>query len=182
MTISKGKVRASPQHGRCKTCAHPQRRDIELDFMLRRKTMTEFKPAYDIHYQSVYDHMKRHIDDTYRNLLYAEHKSLAAGELVKAETVDVVSSLQKIAAEAEKMFAEARDTEDTKSAIALLKEIRQQIELAGRFMKDMQASNLVVLPQHPQWVKLRQIILEVLDEYPEARTAFISKIGALALT
>ena len=144
--------------------------------------MTEFQPTYGVHYQSVYDHMRKHTDEVYRNLLYAEQKSLAAGEVVKADTVDVVSSLAKIAAEAEKMFAEARDTEDTKSAIALLKEIRQQIELAGRFMKDMQASNLVVLPQHPQWVKLRQIILELLDEYPEARTAFISKIGALALT
>lgn len=171
------------EKSRCKTCAHPQRRSIEIDFLFKDMTIKQLVEKWDISQPALHNHLNKHMSDEHKQELYAHMRLQAAEGVVEADRVDVVATLKKLSVEAELFLQQAKDDKDIKSGISVIKELRAQLELTARVMGDLgpqKPSNILV--DHPEWQKVKRVMMKVLSDYPDAKAAFLEEIGYIAIT
>lgn len=53
--------------------------------------------------------------------------------------------------------------------------------LAAALLAQQTGKNDVVMPDNPAWLRIKAIIMRVLDRHPEAKRDFLAEIGTLAL-
>lgn len=174
----------------CKTCQHPERDQIEADWLFQRLTRGAksrgeadgFWDKYNIHSQSIRTHMEKHVPMDDLNLIYAAEREKAAKGLIESDRTDVVTTLHKLSAEAESFLTQAKDDKDLRGGLAAVAELRRQIELTARLLGQLGENNsTLILAKHPEFIKVRTIILEVLEEHPQAKATFLQRIGTAAI-
>lgn len=50
----------------------------------------------------------------------------------------------------------------------------------AKIIGDLQPSRSVILADHPEWLRVRDVIFRVLDRHPPARADFVQELGELA--
>ncbi len=73
--------------------------------------------------------------------------------------------------------AEAQD--DTRTALAAVREVRGCLELLARLLGELRDQPLVTLVAAPEWVAVRGVVLDALAPYPDVRTAVAGRLLAL---
>jgi hypothetical protein len=93
----------------------------------------------------------------------------------------VDTDLKWVLGELKALFQSAKGDEDKLLQLGTLKEVRQSLmalaELHGKLNKRIDIH--LNLNESPQFIKLRQIILTVLDRHPEAKADFLDEMRVL---
>lgn len=150
---------------KCLVCSHPQRKKIDKLLARGDESISELSRKFGVPWDSLKYHYNNHLPKTLV-------PSPSSKEIAVAD--NLLQELLNIRERAFNLLERAEAKEDLKAAGTLLRELREQLklwaELEGRLSQQTQVNVLV----NPQWVELRALILNVLDEHPEAKEALIN--------
>lgn len=113
---------------------------------------------------------------------HTRHLSPAlAGVQIPAEAdgrASLVDRIEVLIANAETMFAAAALAGHGAQALAVLKELRSQLELLGKADGTLATTPTVTvnLQTAPEWLAMRAVILSALMAYPEARACVSGRL------
>lgn len=173
----------------CTVCAHPQRKTIDRALVLKRQTQTAIAESFGLNVYAVRRHRDNHMPSEKRRVIFAEAKEeqaaiekAGADEVVTAERLDVIASLTRLSERVDRLVTKAEEEGEAGIALKGMAELRRQIELAARVLGDLDAtsSTTVIIAQHPEWLRVRDILFTVLDRHPAAKADFIATAKELA--
>ncbi len=162
---------------RCKSCAHPKRREIEIALLSDNVNYREIGKEYGLSNMSLARHLKGgHIAE---NLVRSEElKKIAFSE-------DLLEKLKQLQNEAMKILGKAENPEDGNPSLSIaLAAIRgahsmleTQAKLAGQ-LKEQEINILI----NPTWISLKETIFLALKPFPEAQAAVFAAVAGGDLT
>jgi len=151
---------------RCSVCAHADAGEIS-EQLLSGVPLETLSKAYGLTTSALQRH-KQHIP----------------GQLIKAqgaqETAAADNLMTRVAdleAKAADVYARAIKAKNLNAAIGAIREMRGITELYARITGELQAQTVNNIIIAPEWVSLRNVIIDALDPYPEARQAVIEAVG-----
>ena len=143
----------------CTICDHPQKEEID-SLIINGNTFRHIASQYNFSYRAV----KRHKDNHLNKKLA---KAKEAREIVNADNLlDQVKSLQEKALE---LLDKAEAENDFKTALIGVREARGCCELLGKLLGELNDSPQINILLSSEWVELRTLIIQSLDQYPKAR-------------
>lgn len=152
--------------------------------VLKSASLAALCRMYGISVDALHAHREKHMSDEYRKRVYAAFvkerdakETASASRVVERDRVDTVATLQRLSAECEKWLGRV-DTPG--EAVRVIAELRKQVELMAKVIGDVQPAKSVILADHPEWLRVRDVIFRVLDRHPNARADFVSELGDLA--
>jgi hypothetical protein len=174
---------------KCKVCQLPKVREIEAGLVLKDTNFSKLERAYPgLSRHAFRRHFTNHVSVDRRKRIYAEEtekrelqaNSTAHG-IVESDKIDVMLSLKNLSEECRALLKKAKDDKDNEFALKTITELRRQVELAARILGDLTdtQNNTIIIHSHPEWQKVRSVILGILERHPEAKADFIQTIGAL---
>jgi len=160
---------------------------VVRDVVLGRRSMWQVSKDLSISDSSVARYMAK-VTEEERTSIVAD--SIAASKLKdahnKAAIIDTLGEdtdkdLKWVLRELKTLLEGAKDDDDRALALGTLKELRQSLmslaDLHGKLNKKIDVH--LNLNESPQFIQLRQIILTVLDRYPDAKTDFLDEMKVL---
>jgi transposase-like protein len=152
----------------CTVCVHPEREAIDAA-LVSGTAYTEIARTHEVGREAVRRHANRHLSAA----LAALRAPTQAGS--RAPLSDRIETL---IARCEVMFTAAASEGRTAQALAVVKELRACLELAGRASGELRDQPAVVvnLQTSPEWLQVRAVILTALMAYPEARAAVSGRL------
>ena len=159
--------------GKCKSCAHPRRNEIDRD-LVAGISLRNIAAEFGISHVALSRHLKNgHITKQMQEQFRAE------GLIEREEITVQIKDLQRLL---HNFLRKASDNEDVREVLMLSKEIRGLIELLGkllgRFPKEPEINILV----NPVWLSLKTQIFQALAAYPDAHQAVLTAVGEGGLT
>jgi hypothetical protein len=149
---------------------------------MQRGTQLEIADRYEVGIQSIRTHMDKHVGQEDMVQIYALEREKSAKNIVQSDRTDVVATLQKLSHEAEQFLERAKTDNDIRAGITVIGELRKQIELTARVLGTLSENgSTMILAQHPQFIEVRNIILDVLEQHPEAKADFLQRLGSKAI-
>lgn len=152
--------------------------------VLKTASLAAISRMYGISVDALRNHREAHMSAEYRQRIYAafakEHQAkeqASASRIVESDRIDTVATLQRLSNECERWLS-AADTPG--EAMKVISELRKQVELMAKIIGDLQPSRSVILADHPEWLRVRDVIFSVLDRHPSARADFVQELGELA--
>lgn len=113
-----------------------------------------------------------------------EHRMKAAlehAEIVNEFGDDVQRDVRWLLRELKELLATSKGDEDRILQLGTLKELRQSLlalaDLQGKLSKKVEVT--FALHESPAFLELRRVIMEVLENHPEAKADFLDRMGAL---
>jgi len=175
-------VRPAPALGRrCTICTHALLEDINKKLVLKSMPYRMLADKYDRHEDALRRHLTNHVSDEVRRKIIHEahiHEQQAIADDLNGETVEVKSGLQNIVHEIELILRKAKARGDDPLALMSLKEMRQTLldlaKVYGSLRSELTVN--VNLNQSPQWHTLREILFEVFERHPDAKTDFLAQM------
>lgn len=151
----------------CSVCAHEKSEAITLE-ILRGNPLRAIASKYGLSTSAVHRH-KGHIPSTLAK--YDDVQEVA-------EPNSIVKRIMELDNRADLIYRQAMGENDLKTALNALKELRELTSIYGKLAGEIQTQTI---HQHlhvtPEWVTLRQQILQALIPFPEARKALVSVLG-----
>lgn len=170
-------------------CVHPQRKVIDRALVLKKQTQTAIAEAFGLNVFAVRRHRDNHLTAEKRRTVYAEAREeqkavekAAADVVVQSDRLDVIDSLTRLSGRVEAILKRAEDAGADDTALKAVAELRRQIELAARILGDLDTTSktTVIIAEHPEWLRVRDILFRVLDRHPAAKADFIATAKELA--
>ena len=113
------------------------------------------------------------------------HKVHTQTQLMEAQAVDMVDPssvmerVRDMEARADKLYRDSVKGNDRLNAIRALKELREIVQLCAKLTGELNTQQQVI-HQHlhvtPEWTRLRAVMLQALQPYPEARAALVAAL------
>lgn len=110
------------------------------------------------------------------------HKEHTKTQLMQTQSIDVTDSsgimarVLELEARADKLYKDSVKNKDRLNASRALKELREILQLCARLTGELNTQQQVI-HQHlhvtPEWARLRAVMLQALQPYPEARAALV---------
>lgn len=173
-------------HRPCTVCTHPHVKKIDEALVLRSMTQQQTADKYGLHYDAIRRHFANHVREEKRRQILLDAKrdrdQQVADEL-NEEQVEIKSGLKRIVTEIDRILKRAKERGDDPLALVSLREMRQTLlDLAKVYgtLKNELTIN-VNLADMPQWQQLREILVDVFREHPDAERAFIERTRHLRL-
>lgn len=160
---------------------HPERAEIEKAWILKTCPKGEWFDRYGITYDDIYNHQKRYLSKADKELIYLNAKMAVAADEVEADKINVVATITKLSARAEKFLDQAEHDKDLRGGVAVLAELRKQVSLFAQVVGKLEGGPSQILEKSPEWIKVRDILLEVFEKHPAAKVDFLAKIGRLSI-
>ncbi|MEM9553708.1 MAG: hypothetical protein AAGC60_05570 [Acidobacteriota bacterium] len=168
-------------------CAHPQR--VEIDKALIDSTgYREIADRFGLSRSAVHRHRENHLSETLRRAQAADRQATVAHgrQLLDRRqaqededdrhALDVTKQLKAVNAACLEVLREARANNDPAVLLRAVDRITRQIELQAKLLGEIQDTPTVNIAILPEWHGLRQVILDALTPYPDAKLAVV---GAL---
>lgn len=113
----------------------------------------------------------------------ARDKTATLDKSIDEETVDIKSGMKRIIDEIEIILRRAKDNGDDAFALASLREMRGTLmDVAKLYGKLNDTVNVnVSIGTTPQWLQLRQVLIEVFNQHPDALATFQARTRHLNL-
>jgi hypothetical protein len=156
-----------PRH--CTVCVHPQRDEID-------KILVNGEPYR-------YIALQYHVSE----MSLSRHKSHLNGLLLKAKNsqevaqadnlLDDVKDLQN---KALSILSKAEAEKDYRAATSAIREARGCLELLAKLLGELNDRPQINILIAPEWITLRNVILEALQPYPEARISISMALESLS--
>ena len=160
----------------CSICAHEHVEEIN-EMMIRGATYQQIIEKYGGSLSALHRH-KQH--------LTAQRQNLPVEAVDVTEPSLVMRRIAELDMRADWLYREAVKSKDLLNAGRALKELREIVGLYAKITGELNTQAQIV-HQHvhinPEWVALRQTMLNALAPYPEARAALVAALeSAHALT
>jgi hypothetical protein len=155
-----------PRH--CTVCTHPNRERIDA-LLVGGEPYRDIAQQFGVSFYAVHRH-KSHLNGA---LLRAkEVRDVAHAD----NLLEQVRSLQR---KALSILSQAERSGNLKTALLAIREARGCLELLGKLAGELQSAPTVNILISPEWVRLRTLILEALEPYPDARLAVAGALRRL---
>jgi len=154
----------------CTVCRHKDRRDIESR-AAKGDTARSIASDFAVSERSLQRHLAGHaIRSMEKAAVASGARDLAAGLGLNEEVADLQDRTLAILTKAEK-------TAKTHGrALAAIHEARLNLELLGKFTGKLKPETQVNVLVMPEWVSLRDRVLDALEPYPEALAAVLGAV------
>ncbi len=155
---------------RCTICDHPQRVEVDRQ-LIEAESFRNISERFSISLGALHRHKSDHIDE---NLAKAKE----AQEVAQADNLlDQVRGLQK---KALNILSKAEAAKDYRAATGAIREARGCLELLARLLGELNEGQTINILIAPEWLSLRNVILEALEPYPEARISVSTALESLS--
>lgn len=151
----------------CTICEHPDREAME-DALVAGTSYRAVAAEWHVGRESVRRHAQRHLS-----------AALAALDVPSGgHRAPLSDRVETLIARCEVMFTAATSEGRTAQALAVVKELRACLELAGRASGELREQPAVVvnLMASPEWLAVRATVLSALLAYPDARAAVAGRL------
>ena len=124
-------------------------------------------------------------DIRYQDLdYYAENKLpelISKSKDLKSEVESIqgggaLAEVRSLKAQALEILQKAQDTGDLKTALLGIREARSCLELVFKAEGRIQEQPIVNITLNAEWIELRTLIINALDQYPQAKEAVVHAI------
>lgn len=166
---------------------HPEKKSIIRQIVLGEHDLpggmpkTQIAKRLGIHPDSVSRYRKNCIsEETVRSILADARiaKVEADTELLNQDRLDVAQTYDSLARRVEKLITKAEETRDDGFALAAMEGLRKILrdiaQTQGKLANSLTVN--VSLSESPEWVTLRTILGELVEEVPEAREPLLRKM------
>ncbi len=151
----------------CKICHHPERQAIEAAIN-GGETLVSIAKRFDVRPMNLSRHKTAHMAPLAR--IQARR-----GKEKPAASVD---RLEQMYDDARVLLDEALATNRPQLSLAAMKELRQVVELLGKFTGELndRPQVQVNLLASPDWHRVREVVFQVLQRYPGATEELSSRL------
>ena len=172
----------------CTVCNHPLREKIDRFLVTKEMPLERQADKFDLGVDALRRHRDnpKHLPEDKRRQILLDAKRERDQEVadeLNGEQVEIKSGLKRILTEIDSILKRAKDRGDDPLALVSLREMRQTLlDLAKVYgtLKNELTIN-VNLADMPQWQQLREILVDVFRDHPEAELAFIEQTRHLRL-
>jgi hypothetical protein len=143
---------------KCSVCIHSEYQNID-EALIGGEPLRDISRRFNIDKSALSRHKLNHLSA----LLV---KTEEGKELAKAESL--VDEIQRLRLEAARIYQKAEERGDFRTALAGVRELTRIVELLAKLQGDLneQSVNIVF---NARWIELRSVILNTLEEFPEAK-------------
>jgi hypothetical protein len=155
----------------CTCCIHPERDSIDSAIVCGDSVRTIGK-RFGVSPDAVSRHSRNHLSDA---IVGMKTQAQAEGRASLVDRIEVLIT------NAETMFATAAEAGHGAQALAVLKELRSQLELLGKADGSLATTPTVTinLMASEEYIAVRSAIFAALMQYPEARAEVAGRLLAL---
>lgn len=154
----------------CKVCSSPFVEQINNDLLASHLSYAELEKKY---------HISRSVLCRHKQHMKAQLMNRPETDIVPAEPSSIMQRLHDLETRAENIYTEAILSDDRLNAIRALQEIRNTLKMYAEITGEL--SHAQILQQNvfisPEWLTLRNSILQALEPFPEARQAVIEALN-----
>jgi len=150
----------------CTICNHPQRAEIDRVLAAGQTANTVLSSQFAVTEQALRRHKDKHLP---AQLVKAQE----AREVAQAD--DLLAQVKRLQIVTMNVLKLAYDAQDLRTALQAVSQARQNLELVGRIVGELEAERVqvAVVTTSPDWLRLRAAILAALDPHPDARLAVL---------
>lgn len=159
----------------------PDKNEIIKDIVLERRPLAEIARRLGVDYSTVQRYRDDKITEEMRRSILAESRIdtiKADTEVINQDRMDVAMTYESLAKRVERLITKAEATNDDSFALAAMEGLRKVLRDIAT-MQGKLATNLTVnvsLAESKEWVTLRRILNEVVEEVPEAREPLLRRM------
>jgi len=150
----------------CMVCIHDNREEIDKA-LLAKVTYRNIQKQYGVNISTLSRHKKDHLP---KELI----KSEKLKEIAKSDTL--IEQVQTLKNRAEDILDKVEQQGSHTIALQAIKEIRSIIELLAKIQGEIQTG--VTINLNPEWIELRTVIINAVEQYPEAKKAILKAIDS----
>lgn len=136
----------------------PEKQKIDED-LIRGRTIRDIGRRYDIDKSAILRHKQNHLP---AHLIKAEKKE------ERHSANSLMEDISRLKKRAERIAEQAELKGDYRTALVGIRELTRIIEILARMQGEIQNQNISIT-LNAEWIELRTIILNTLDEFPEAK-------------
>lgn len=153
----------------CTICTHPQREAIDRALAAGTESNVAIAAKFGVTERSLRRHAETHLPK-------ALVKAQEAREVAQAD--DLLAQVKRLQIVTMNILRIAYDAQDLRTALQAVGQARQNLELVGRIVGELEAERVqvAVLVQSPDWQRVRGMILDALAPYPDARLAVVEAL------
>ena len=155
--------------------------EIIKDIVLERRPLAEIARRLGVDYSTVQRYRDDKITEEMRRSILAESRIdtiKADTEVINQDRMDVAITYESLAKRVERLITKAEQNEDDAFALTAMEGLRKVLRDIAT-MQGKLATNLTVnvsLAESKEWVTLRRILNEVVEEVPEAREPLLRRM------
>jgi hypothetical protein len=155
--------------------------EIIKDIVLERRPLAEIARRLGVDYSTVQRYRDDKITEEMRRSILAESRIdtiKADTEVINQDRMDVAMTYESLAKRVERLITKAEQNEDDAFALTAMEGLRKVLRDIAT-MQGKLATNLTVnvsLAESKEWVTLRRILNEVVEEVPEAREPLLRRM------
>lgn len=146
----------------CTVCKHESREIIDEMLMVKNDSFREVSGRFGLARSSLQRHKAEHIPKRLAKAQEAE---------VVAEADDLLAKVLNIEQTANRIAKRAEEEGDLRTAISGCRELARLVELLAKLQGVLKEGTTVNVLVQPQWIQTRNVIVEALRDFPDARIA-----------
>ena len=153
----------------CTICSHEDRREIDRALVggtAKRRIAADFSVSES----ALWRHFREHLPELLSRAYEAEQT---------AEADKLLTDIRKIQARTLLMLQEAEKSGDLRTALAAVREARNNIALLAELRGQLDRRPVINLVLSPAWLELRALIVGTLEPHTEAREAVVRAIASM---
>ncbi len=143
----------------CTVCAHRERVAIDAA-LVAGQSYRSIALQFALGPMAVARHAQKH-------LLPSLAKAREAEEIANAD--QLLAQVRDLHARTLAILAEAEDSGDKRTALQAIREARGNLELLAKLLGQLAAQPTINVLLMPEWVRVRSVLLNALEPYPQAR-------------
>ena len=158
MKVSAGK--------KCTVCEHA---DVQLinERMLSGVSIRKIADEFSLGRQSVQRHRHNHLP----------HELVKSKRLAEIEAADsLIDRIEDLYSKALEIMHLAEKDGKYQPAVSAIQQARASLELLAKISGELRTGTTINLTYSPQWVQLRAVLVDTLQEYPEVCTRVVKAL------
>lgn len=159
----------------------PDRMEIIKDIVLQRRPLTEVAKRIGVDYTTVARYRDEKITEEMVRKIHADARIgeiEADTEIINQDRLDISQTYESLARRVEKLISKAEAGEDDAFALAAMEGLRKVLrdiaQMQGKLATSLTVS--VSLAESKEWVLMRRILQEVIEEVPAARGPLLRRM------
>ena len=154
-----------PRH--CTVCDHPDREAIDVA-LVAGGSLRDIAGQFRISKSALARHKGSHIPA-------ALAKAQEAQEVAEAD--NLLAQVRQLQTRTLSILDRAERASELRTALAAIGEARRNLELLGKLAGELQQEGTVTIVTHPDWLRLRALILATLEPFPAVRVLLVQRLG-----
>ena len=171
---------------KCTVCTHPFQAKIDRFLVTKEMSTRAIAAKFDLHSDALHRHLKAHVTEEQKRQILLDVKreaDQAVADELNGEAVEIKGGLARIVRELETILNRAKARGDDPLALVSLRELRSTLLDLAKVYGSLKSELTVTvnLNDSPQWLQLRDVLLDVFERHPQAKQDFIERARFLRL-